>query len=625
MLGPPHLWLCLLFIFCLFASRSRLLPLERNGGAALGGDAANVKNQSRRLLQLLVGPVNADEALLKAAQMGDRAGVQTSLLQGAEIEARTTEGHTALIAASLQGFHDIVVDLLEAGADIEAKSDLGFTPLLAAAQEGHRQIVSTLIEHNANLEATTRDRVSPIIKAAENGRGIVLLQLLAAGAYPDSEDLEGETALFKVSAYPNNTFLVENLIDRGANPNHRSISQSTPLHYAAFFGNYPNSVMLLNKGAEIDAVNERGERPADKVCSCLTNSGMQGALSCPFGSCLTPKEIESLELLLGGRSTPEAVSAASGPASPSAAFPIQQAESPAASLDASTEKPNVDADQALLKAVVAGEVDGVDASVSSGANTETRNVDGFTPLIMASYLGHGEIVKQLLRAGASIEAKDNLGFTALQAAAQEGRVEVVRILISKNANVNTHSNDKATPLIKATELGHLQVVRVLLNAGAETEACCTLDGGSALTVAAEANHFEIVMELIRQGANVSATTTGGRTALFKANAHKDTRKMLEVLIDNGTPVNHRDDMDDTALGYAAFFGNKKNVKYLLGAGADPTIRNSMGELARDMVCHCITNEGVDGFLQCPSGSCDSKKKSKMIEKILEESMIGAQG
>jgi len=270
-------------------------------------------------------------------------------------------------------------------------------------------------------------------------------------------------------------------------------------------------------------------------------------------------------------------------------------------------------------------VDGVDASVSNGANTETRNVDGFTPLIMASYLGHGEIVKQLLRAGASIEAKDNLGFTALQAAAQEGRLEVVRILISKNANVNTHSNDKATPLIKATELGHLQVVRVLLNAGAETEACCTLDGGSALTVAAEANHFEIVMELIRQGANVSATTTGGRTALFKANAHKDTRKMLAVLIENGTPVNHRDDMDDTALGYAAFFGNKKNVKYLLGAGADPTIRNSMGELARDMVCHCITNEGVNGFLQCPSGSCDSKKKSKMIEKILEESVLGTQG
>lgn len=269
--------------------------------------------------------------MLRAAQRGDGAGVQTALLQGADLEARTSEGLTALIEVSLRGFHDIVVFLLEAGADIDAKSDIGFTPLLAAAQEGHREIVATLIENNADLEATTRDRVSPIVKAAENGRGIVLLQLLAAGAYPDSQDLEGETALFKVSAYPNNTFLVENLIDRGADPNHRSIAQNTPLHYAAFFGNYPNSLTLIEKGAEVDAVNVRGQRPADEVCSCLANSGVQGSLPCAFGSCLNSKDIEALELLLGGRSPPEVIAARSSSASPDATLTSGQDANPDAS------------------------------------------------------------------------------------------------------------------------------------------------------------------------------------------------------------------------------------------------------------------------------------------------------
>lgn len=537
--------------------------------------------------RLLLGA--QDVELLEATRKGDVEGVKAALAEGADIEARTAAGLTPLIEASLRGFNEVVIVLVNAGADIEARSEIGFTALLVAAQEGHRDVVNELIQAKAELEVHSyNDRVTPLIKSAENGHGIVLLQLLAAGANPNSQDVEGETAIFKVSAYPNTTFLVEHLLDLGADIDHQSNLNNTPLHYAAFFGNQPNAIVLLDRGADSQMVNSNGDKPGDMVCQCLENSGKEGYLACPIGSCGNLTAEKALQDLLGEDSFVE------------------------------------DVNQALLNAAGIGDLDTAKDALLRGANIETRHPNGFTPLLQAAFFGHDKVVHLLLENGADMEARDNLGFTPIQAASQEGHAIVVQVLINWGADPNVQSHDLATPLIKASERGHLAVVQALLDGGAMIDACCTGDGGGPITIAAEGNHLLVVVELVVRGAFLDLTTTEGVTALFKASANLESTSILQVLINHGATVNYRSLTNDTALGYAAFFGNEENVIFLLANGADPLIRNNIGELAKDMVCQCILNQGLEGFLQCPEGACTTDKSRQQIEKILEDQVASIQ-
>ncbi len=82
-------------------------------------------------LMALPGLADAD-SFHDAVISGDVETVRALLDAGADVEARTEDGHTALMLAAAGSHEGIVRALLDAGADVNAKDYEGYTALKMA-------------------------------------------------------------------------------------------------------------------------------------------------------------------------------------------------------------------------------------------------------------------------------------------------------------------------------------------------------------------------------------------------------------------------------------------------------------------------------------------------------------
>jgi ankyrin repeat protein len=89
-------------------------------------------------------PTGSPTALRRAAEIGDIPGLQTSLDEHVDINARDASGRTALMLATLRGQTAAVDTLLAYGADPNAADARGTTPLQAAVAADQRAIVAAL-------------------------------------------------------------------------------------------------------------------------------------------------------------------------------------------------------------------------------------------------------------------------------------------------------------------------------------------------------------------------------------------------------------------------------------------------------------------------------------------------
>jgi len=94
-------------------------------------------------------PTGSPTALRRAAEIGDIPGLQTSLYEHVDINARDASGRTALMLATLHGQIAAVDTLLAYGADPNAADARGTTPLQAALAADQRAIVAALTHAGA--------------------------------------------------------------------------------------------------------------------------------------------------------------------------------------------------------------------------------------------------------------------------------------------------------------------------------------------------------------------------------------------------------------------------------------------------------------------------------------------
>ena len=99
--------------------------------------------------------------------------------------------------------------------------------------------------------------------------------------------------------------------------------------------------------------------------------------------------------------------------------------------------------------------------------------------------------------------------------------------------------------------------------------------------AANAGHVQIVRALLEAGADPARVDQIDKTALLYAAAAGHVEPM-DVLLDRGIDVNARYRHDLTALMWAAGYGKTAAVQRLLERGADPALRDDRGKTAADI-------------------------------------------
>ena len=170
---------------------------------------------------------------------------------------------------------------------------------------------------------------------------------------------------------------------------------------------------------------------------------------------------------------------------------------------------------------------------------------------------------------------------ALATAAQNGDVAEIDRLVAAGVDVNTVGREGVTPLLWAFFAQNKPGFKRLLEHGA-TPNIQTKNGDSVMNSTARfANDSEWLELAIKHGGDPNFALTNnrfipGRTPIFTA-INKHHTKGVELLIDAGVDLQHKNHVDETPLEFATHFHHFDIVYLLLTAGADYRIKASINE------------------------------------------------
>ncbi len=209
--------------------------------------------------------------------------------------------------------------------------------------------------------------------------------------------------------------------------------------------------------------------------------------------------------------------------------------------------------------------------------------------------GSRDLIKLLLDAGADVECLGGYGGRPLVEAAYKGRKEAVEILLEYGADVNGAGRPWGTPLQGCSGMGHTNIAELLLLHGARPNDVGGLYG-SALHAAAARGHLDLMTVLLRNGADINLQGIRGDgyavgTPLRVA-AEYGVEQSVMFLLQNGADINKPGGADlhiSTPLQTSIFTGRHPRLFKLLlekGALAYP----KAGEFNEEL---CLASESGD--------------------------------
>ena len=441
-----------------------------------------------------------DLRLIEAVERGDREAVRSLIAQHVDVNVTQADGATALAWAVHRDDLETAELLIRAGANVNAANDYGVTPLALASSNGKAAMVKKLLDAGANARAALPSGETVLMRASRTGSLEAVELLLVRGADVNTkESFRGQTALMWAvdQKHPE---VVQALIQHGADVHARSASGFTPLLFSARVGDIDSARILLEAGADVNAVTPR---PEDENADKDRSRGFSGG-GRPYSYRAAPYNM-----------SPLLMAAASGHEALSKVLLDHGADSNAADSNGAT---------ALHYAVLQGMV-----AIASVSNHLSVNSYLFRPNML-------ELTKALLAHGADPNArltKDPLlpgglprvsmaGATPFLLATAACDVTLMRVLMEGHADVHIPTNKSTTPLMIAAGLGRyedrtqeedrsaLEAVRLLVDLGEDVNAIGE-NGYTALHGAAYVGADDIVRFLVEHGAKVETMDNFGQT------------------------------------------------------------------------------------------------------------------
>jgi len=204
----------------------------------------------------------------------------------------------------------------------------------------------------------------------------------------------------------------------------------------------------------------------------------------------------------------------------------------------------------------------------------------------------------------------------IQAVQQNNLLEVKRLLSPFQADPSCYlTATQQTPLhiaVQNRNFPFVQIIIALLNHGADPDAQ-DIDGNTALHIAMKLQNIPAVTILLKRGANPNKTNRLEQTALDIARNHPQTVKVKPRYVDKR--------MRETALHQAAKNKNSRDViNALLNLGLDPNAQNVLKQTPLHIAAAHGNYDAVEALL---NGNADptivdkSRRTPMLVAKTLE--------
>jgi uncharacterized protein len=304
------------------------------------------------------------------------------------------------MSAARKGNADTVRALLDGGADPNAKEkNGGQTALMWATAGGYSAVTAELVQHKADVNGRSKTGSTALMFAARGDLASVRT-LLDAGADPNLAIPDwGGTAL-TIASTMGQPDIVEALLAKGADINHRDDNSFTALHAAV---------------RDSDYGEEREQRA---------------------------RAVATVKVLLAHGADPNAQ--------------LHQEKPTVRALD----EVEFEGATPIALAAEVNNLDAIKLMVDAGGNPNTPTAHGTTPLMLASGAATDVqrarsieerglaliTAKYLVDHGADVNAAGQFGWTALHSATYQGITDLMEFLLSKGANIEAMDGFRQTPL-----------------------------------------------------------------------------------------------------------------------------------------------------------------------------------
>lgn len=462
-------------------------------------------------------------ALMQAAKIGRSESVQLLLRAKAAVNEQDNQGATALMQAVKSNvvYGDTIKPLLDYGADINLPDKSGHTVIEQATRRIRPEIVHALL-HSSKLSSSQRATLEKairsfrLIRAAGNGNAKWVKKMLDEGVDVNARDERGQTALWWAAGQQSNGFV---------NGGNEPIWQAQYLMVAR---------LLLERGAKTDIPSEDEFEHFPLPLMRARESLPMVQLLVKGGSDLNARNSEGETILM---------------------------------LSAFGYPPPLPVFRFLI---------------AHGADVNARDNDGNTTLLKTQtglggypswYGPHPEIVRALRAAGADMNAGDKDGYNPLMAAAHSRNLTAIKLFLDNGASIEARDAAGATALHYACRVfiepttaasgsasfpPEIAIVRHLLERGADPNAS-DKTGSTAL--------IEIAKYDYRQLYGPEGYSSGEGRKAFLAWRQKLAVEIARLLLLHGAQANARTTSGNTALKWAAMYGNTTLIQLLKRAGA----------------------------------------------------------
>lgn len=353
---------------------------------------------------------------------------------------------------------------------------INVTFILIFVSFGQLEAQSKVDTLNYHLE----DGSTPLISAIRKKDLNHVRSLLNNGAdpnFPEKGGLEGTPLMYASSI--NDTSYSKLLIEAGAQINAVDVNNDPALNWATYYGYVQNMKYLIDNGADIKITSKHGASVDVGLRLWHSDSVLNVFRTTTFNQKRNSKE------------------------------------------------------RKLLNAVLQKDLETVSKLLDSGVSPNTT--DGLkTPVLqLAAQDGDIEIVKLLVNKGANVNALNRVGQSPLAFAARFSRSEVVDFLLAKGADPNATGNlYKLTPLIGAAVGGNITIGEKLLKAGAEINSIDVVNECAALHFAMFYANTDFMEFLLNEGADYNSEVLNksytGYT-LAKAYGYKSVTALMDKI------------------------------------------------------------------------------------------------